>query len=239
MPDDARLRPGDVHPLEELPDLLNGELSLDELGGVVIHLRHCRDCQAELVEVAGAAGALRHVERAGMADMMEPPALPQLTQPPRTAEPFAGPGAAVTYLGPRRRRILSLAAAVLVLVAAGLLVGRAQHGRGPTVKVAFTTLGSQPAQGSVEMSGSGASRTMRVTATLSEPAPGTYYEVWLLDVRSGGMVAVGVLPTGHTAQFALPTTIVARYNAVDISLQPDNGSTVHSNDSVLRATYSV
>ncbi|HLK45452.1 MAG TPA: anti-sigma factor, partial [Acidimicrobiales bacterium] len=68
--------------------------------------------------------------------------------------------------------------------------------------------------------------------------PGSFYEVWLLNAQTGGMVAVGVLPTGSTGRFALPTAVVSHYDAVDISLQPDNGSTAHSSNGLLQARSS-
>jgi Anti-sigma-K factor rskA len=93
------------------------------------------------------------------------------------------------------------------------------------------------AHGQVEMRGSGRDRTMTVDTELAAATPGTYYEVWLLRQATGAMVPLGVLPqTGH-AQYVIPSRLVANYNAVDISLQQDNGSTVHSPSSVLRAYY--
>ena len=61
--------------------------------------------------------------------------------------------------------------------------------------------------------------------------------MWLLNTHTNGMVAVGVLPTSGIAHFTLPSDLLERYDAVDLSLQPDNGQTTHSSDSVLRAKY--
>ena len=240
MPDQpASPRPGEEHPEEELAPLLNGELGLDDLRRVVRHVRRCPSCQAALVEVAAAVGALRRAERTELAETSEVPALPPLRDQPAMPKRPADGLATVTPIGTRRRRLLVVAAAVILIVGTGLLVARAAgSGGGPAVKVAFSRVGSQPAQGSVKMSGGGASRTMTVSATLAAAPTGSYYEVWLLDASSGGMVPVGVLPSGGTARFSIPSVIVAHYNAVDISLQRDNGSTLHSNDSILRATYS-
>jgi hypothetical protein len=231
-------RSPEAHPVEELPALLNGELALDELRRVIRHLRRCPSCQAELVEVAAAIGVLRHTERAGMTDTVDTAALPPLRAVPVSPDRPGDRVAPVTPLGARRHRLLALAAVIVLIVGGGALVSRlARHGGAPALRAPFAQVGTQPAQGSVEMTGRGASRTMTVSASLAAAPPGSYYEVWLLDAKSGGMVPVGVLPTGGTARFALPSLIVARYNAVDVSLQPDNGSTIHSKDSVLRATY--
>jgi hypothetical protein len=51
------------------------------------------------------------------------------------------------------------------------------------------------------------------------------------------MLAVGVLPPDGRGRFRLPSTILAGYDAVDISLQADNGNPKHSSDSILRARY--
>jgi len=140
---------------------------------------------------------------------------------------------------PARLVLLTAAAAVVALVGIGVLIGRTTGGGSPTVRVALAPAGPVHAGGSVVMAGSGADRTMRVTTTDLRPAPpGSFYEVWLLEPSTNHMVAVGVLGTDGRGRYSLPTAVVGRYRAVDISLQPDNGSTVHSSDSVLRATYS-
>ena len=135
---------------------------------------------------------------------------------------------------------MPVAAAVvaLVVIAGGVLLNRGSSSpSAPTAAVRLVAVGSQPAHGEVTMSGKGASRTMVVSTDLAPAAEDSYYEVWLLDTRTNGMVAVGVLPTDGTAHFTLPSNLVSRYDAVDLSLQPDNGVTTHSSDSVLRARY--
>jgi hypothetical protein len=51
------------------------------------------------------------------------------------------------------------------------------------------------------------------------------------------MVPLGVLPNTGRARYTIPSRLVADFDAVDISLQPEDGSTVHSPTSVLRAYY--
>jgi hypothetical protein len=232
------LEPQDEHPVEELAALLNGELVLEELRRVVRHVRRCASCQAELVEVGAGFGALRHSERAGMVPEHDAPVLPPLRERPRAPLGRDVPAPAAAVVPGRRNRLLALAGCVaLLLVGAGVLIARGGSGS-PVLKARFAQVGVEPARGLVEMSGRGASRTMDVAVSVPAAPAGSYYEVWLLNRASGGMVAVGVLPQGGTARFALPIAVVAHYDAVDISLQPDNGSTLHSDDSVLRATYS-
>jgi hypothetical protein len=136
--------------------------------------------------------------------------------------------------------MVPVAAAIVafaVFAGAVLLDQGSSSPKAPTEQVALQAVGPQPAQGTVKMSGAGTSKTMVVTTDLAPASPRSYYEVWLLDTRTNGMVAVGVLPTTGTAHFTLPSDLVARYDAVDLSLQPDNGVTTHSADSVLRARY--
>ena len=112
---------------------------------------------------------------------------------------------------------------------------------GPTTQVALEPVGPTPATGTVTMAEvegtDGAEQLMSVDTSLLPPAPDdAFYEVWLLQPDTGQMLAVGVLPS-DAASFTLPAALVANYQAVDVSLQPDDGGVVHSVDSVLRATY--
>lgn len=228
------------HYVEELPALLHGELRLEDLRAVTRHLRTCEACRRELVEVAIGVGALARVHRQGLLDGVAP-TLPPLAELPPDA-PADEPADLATARGRRRRTrwLVPVAAAVvaLVVLAGAVLLNRGSSSPNrPTAQVALQAVGPQPAQGTVEMSGTGASRTMVVSTDLAPASPETYYEVWLLDTRTNGMVAVGVLPTDGTARFTLPSDLVSRYDAVDLSLQPDNGVTTHSSDSVLRARY--
>lgn len=255
--------PSDLHPSDQLPLLLSGELTLDELRTVVLHTRACPLCQAELVEVAAGFGALRGVALAGLTDIEDPPPLavhPIEASPIRpvddtgVAEAGARQGSDGSGASPstarRRSRLLTVvgaAAAAVVLVLGGVLVGSRLGGAdedlltGPTTQVALEPVGPTPATGTVTMAEvegtDGAEQLMSVDTSLLPPAPDdAFYEVWLLQPETGQMLAVGVLPS-DAASFTLPAALVANYQAVDVSLQPDDGGVVHSGDSVLRATY--
>ena len=78
---------------------------------------------------------------------------------------------------------------------------------------------------------------MEVATSLGAAPRDQYYEVWLLDRGTGKMLPVGVLPPDGRGEFRLPSEILAGYDSVDISLQPNDGGTEHSADSVLRADY--
>lgn len=49
------------------------------------------------------------------------------------------------------------------------------------------------------------------------------------------MISLGDLNAGHTRTFTVPPgTDLRNYSRIDVSLQPFNGSTVHTKDSVVR-----
>lgn len=232
-------------PSEQLVALVEGRLGLDELRQVVGHARRCQTCQADLVEVAAGAGALRAAVAPSAADGVAlPPAafLDDIAaagghQPPAAGEALGTGAAVVPFTRRHRRGVLAVAAAVAVIgLTVGIVAARGGAPRGATV--ALAPIATTAPAGSIRMDGSGRDRTMTVSTELPPARAGTYYEVWLLTVRDGAMVPVGVLPASGQARYVLPAALVARYDAVDISLQPDNGSTRHSNDSVLRAVYS-
>lgn len=220
-------------PSEQLVALVEGRLGLDELRQVVAHARRCPRCQADLVEVAAGAGALRAAVTPAAADgLVLPPAafLEELAAAPEDR-------AVVPFARRHRRGLLAVAAAVAAVgLTVGVVASRGGAPRGATV--ALAPVATAGPGGSIRMVGSGRDRTMTVSTQLPPARTGTYYEVWLLTVHNGAMVPVGVLPASGQARYVLPAALVARYDAVDISLQPDNGSTRHSNDSVLRAVYS-
>ena len=76
------------------------------------------------------------------------------------------------------------------------------------------------------------------TVGLSAPGPGQFYEVWLLDTTTSKMVGLGVLGPDGRSDFRIPDGLIAAYQAIDVSLQRDNGDPRHSATSVLRGRYS-
>jgi hypothetical protein len=77
-----------------------------------------------------------------------------------------------------------------------------------------------------------AQRTVTVTVTGLPQRAGAFYEVWLMDPSNAHLVALGVLDSSGHGQFAVPAGLdLASYSAVDVSLQPMNGSPLHSGDS--------
>jgi hypothetical protein len=56
-------------------------------------------------------------------------------------------------------------------------------------------------------------------------------------VAAGPLRPGGVLPADGQAPFTLPASVVGRYQAVDISLEADDGDPAHSRHSLLRGRY--
>ena len=54
---------------------------------------------------------------------------------------------------------------------------------------------------------------------------------------AGTVFSVGVLPRDGEARFALPASVVGRYQAIDVSLEADDGDPTHSKHSLLRGRY--
>ncbi len=236
-PTDDALEPPDGHPFEELVALLGGQLGLEEMSAVVRHTRSCPLCQAELVEIVAGAGALRLANRPELAPPSELPPPSFLAEIEAEERLDLGPVPKVVVSRRRRRVAVALAgvaAAVLGIGAAALVT---HNGSVHPTQIAFEAVDHSSGRGVAQMQPSGVDKTMTVTTELSPPSGGAYYEVWLLERQTGAMVPLGVLPDTGKAKYVIPAVLVAHYDAVDISLQPDDGSTLHSSTSVLRAYY--
>lgn len=103
----------------------------------------------------------------------------------------------------------------------------------------LTPLPGDPNRGDAEatlnQSGSGYTITVKATG-VSNPAG--FYEVWLLDEKNMGLVALGTLSPGQTeATFPVPQGVdLQTFNAVDISDEPLDGNPGHSGATVMRGT---
>lgn len=225
------------HPTEDdLTLLALGEAVPD----VAAHVRQCPACDGEVA----ALGAT--VETARRSDMLELAAPPEAVWQ-RIADELgladdgvaARPDDVVVPLRrtPWRRPLLT-AAAVLTAAAAAtaLLVG--VPGTAPDtpgeVRAPLVALGETPASGEVVLADSSRSRSLVVDTTGLPPADG-FYEVWLLDLERGRMVALGVLDDSGRGRLTVPEGVrVGDYPEVDVSLEPDDGDPAHSGASVLR-----
>jgi hypothetical protein len=125
------------------------------------------------------------------------------------------------------------------VVAAAVLwtVGPLRPG-GAERTVPLAGVGAVSASGRASMAGTGGDRRMTVTATnLPALGPDQFYEVWLLDPDAGTVFPVGILAPDGQGRFTLPASVVGRYQAVDISLEADDGNPTHSKHSLLRGRY--
>ncbi len=232
----------DRHVEEELPALLAGELDLDTTRAVTGHLRSCPDCRDELVEVAAGISVMRQLDQTSL----DQTSLDETSLDETTVDD--GPVAAPVPIDAARRparprphtRTMLLVAAAVALVFAGVVTAAAMLSReqSPDATVALAPVaGQSAADGSVAMREAGDAQAMEVDTSLGAAPSDAYYEVWLLDRASGKMLPVGVLPPEGRGTYRLPASILEQYDTVDISLQPDDGTTAHSSDSVLRADY--
>ena len=221
-------RPGG-HVAEELAALVGGELELDETRAVTGHLRTCADCRQDLVEVTAGIALMRRLDALDRlpADTAEPPTAVPPTVDARTRR--------------SRPRATLLIAAAVALVFAGVVSTTAlladRSDERPEATVVLAPVSDPSARGVVAMRASGSAQAMEVDTSLGEAPVHWYYEVWLLDSDTGKMLPVGVLPPDGHATYRLPGNLLESYDSVDISLQPDDGSTQHSSDSILRADY--
>jgi len=245
------------HPYDELPGLLFGELNRAEVTLVSDHLDGCDDCRRELAVLAAASASLRATAHqaqaapAAVAGVVAGDPVPGVAAAQEAPSP-AGPAAGERPAGPamlawpparpgrRRGPLVGLAAATaLALVAAAVLLwtGPLRSGR-PSSTVALAGVGAVAASGQASMAGDGGDRRMTVTsAGLPALRPGQYYEVWLLDPDRGTVFPVGVLPRDGEGRFTLPASVVGRYQAIDVSLEADDGDPAHSKRSLLRGRY--
>jgi hypothetical protein len=143
------------------------------------------------------------------------------------------------------RALVAVAAAALVVGAAGGVVGSRLLERDPVVaqpggrqvvaQVVLSNLkpAATHASGSASVVNTGSGRRLVLDVSQLSPVPGSFYEVWLIDKDVKKMVSLGILD-GSTGQFVIPAGVdVSAYPVVDISVQQP-GDPKHSGDSVLR-----
>lgn len=136
---------------------------------------------------------------------------------------------------------LLAAAAVAGVLVGGGLVAAADAWQSEATVVASAPLTPVPGGPATGQSGiaqieqvAGSEVLAISTSDLTDPTG--YYEVWLLDPTSGGMIAMGVVPGGSgTVTLPVPPGVdLSQYAAVDISDEPMDGDPGHSSVSVLR-----
>jgi hypothetical protein len=163
----------------------------------------------------------------------------------RTADSIHGT-AARTRRGIRVGGRLSTAVAGLaagLIIGIGATAGIAQLTRAPATRV-VAQIELSPLPAFPQWQGATGTAVMRATAgsrlmvvTLHAPQRSGFYEVWLLARNGVSMISLGDLNTGQTGTFTVPPGVDLRnYSRIDVSLQPFNGSTLHSKTSVVRGS---
>lgn len=208
------------------------------------HLETCARCRSDLATLtrARSAGATLAADP-GFGTLEPPPhAVWQAIRHELGEAPEPSPVTSVPEPSPRprSRRTWMIAAAS---VAAGAILGAlvttwvARDGDGAAQPAARTAalnpLGDHVTSGTLALGGPPTRESLSVVLHESDPGEG-FLEVWLLDARTGGMVALGVLD-GDRGSYAVPPGLdLTTYDQVDVSREPYDGDPAHSQQSLAR-----
>ena len=150
----------------------------------------------------------------------------------------------------RRMRLrLAVAAAAGIVIGAGAAVGAnqlASSSPAPAAR-AIAQVSLRPLPQFPQWQGASGTAVLRsstaklaLDVSLRAPDRSGFYEVWLLGRDGVSMISLGDLPAAHTGTFSIPPgTDLRFYSRIDVSLQPFNGSPVHSKASVVRGSLPV
>jgi hypothetical protein len=217
------------------------------------HLHGCARCQDEVEALRAVVAAGRGVTPGDQPVAPAPAVWDRITD--ELSDDASGDVAATTEpvvdLDERRdrrdrrtRRLWSLtaAAAVGIVVGAGSMYAVTRTTQTPPGSTATETVAALDPLDDPTASGkavlqvsSPTQRTVTVTVKGLPLQPGTFYEVWLMDPSNAHLVALGVLDSKGQGSYVVPTGLdLSRYSAVDVSLQPMNGSPLHSSNSAVR-----
>jgi hypothetical protein len=235
-----------THP--DLETLLAAVGAPDE--GTRQHLVGCPRCRSDLATMTRA--------RSAGAALAADPGLGVLTAPPpqvwtaiaREAAGQAESPDRVSARVERSRRIpvpvrralvaASVAASFLLGVFVASVVGHDDGGgsaSSPPRTSVLAPVGHHVTRGTVALSDSASHPSLTVSLRSSDPGRG-FLEVWLLDGRTGGMVALGVLD-GERGSYEVPSGLdMAAYDQVDVSREPYDGNPAHAKQSLARGRLS-
>ena len=204
------------------------------------HLADCAGCRAQLDDLRAVAELGAETQQ-----VRDLPPAPEWIW--RSVEAATGPAvprvpAAARPAAPTRPRTAVLVAAVVVVLAvagvAGLAViytGRPASPATPVAQAQLDRLAGAPAGARGTARIDDASVRLHVTGMPLQPG---YYEVWLLDPDTNGMISLGAMGTGADATFPLPPGVNLReYRMVDVSAEPYDGNPAHSDRSMLRGAF--
>jgi hypothetical protein len=257
-----------AHISEELPQLLTGEASRDVVMAAAAHLRHCDDCQQELVSAVVAHASLTSAHRfapeivtsseerlvvsEGEALPFELPDLSSVFAQVRTESttptdrrPSTAPKLGRSSLGSRTGRYLVAAAAVVALGGTAAITYAATSGGGSHAsQSALETVKLAAFDTNHDPSASGTATlrtggTVTINADKLKNLTDKRYEVWLTNSTRTDMQPVGWIGADGKATLTVPEDLISRYSSIEVSVQPlDTASYAYSKVSVLRGTYS-
>ena len=135
----------------------------------------------------------------------------------------------------RRPAVVLAAVAAVLLVGVPLALGTMVDRSDPARRVELSALGGFDGDGEAEVDG----RAVTVDLRGAESPDGSFYELWLLDVDSGGEVrdlrSLGRIDVGADGSFTIPDEVdLTRFDTFDVSVEPDDGDPSHSGQSILR-----
>jgi hypothetical protein len=240
-----------LHISDELPRLLCGEATRDEVLAAAAHLRSCEDCQQELVSAVVAHASLTSAQRFAPEIVARPAeagpdgaANPDSDNAvlPDLSEMFAKVRAQSTVadLASRRRglrpmlAVAAVAAGVLV-VGGGALALTHHSSSGGSKSIALTAFDEGTSSAKATVSG----QTMQVDATsLPKLDASERYEVWLTNPTRTQMKPIGWIGDNGTAKLTVPSDLMGSYSDIEVSVQQVNvPSYAYSGTSVLRGAY--
>lgn len=235
-----------AHISENLPRLLTGDATRDEVLAAAEHLRTCPDCQQELISAVVAHASLTSAQRFApevvartqpgeVEDAAPLGPLPDMSAVFAKVREEASAPAATPH---HRRRLLSVAAAALVLAGGGVTIAETVGSDSSPSQSASRLVhldafdeGTHKAKVVID------NGTMRIDATaLPKLDSGHAYEVWLTDGARKRMQSVGWIGSDNKAELSVPPKVMTRYSDIEVSVQPTDEGT-YSGRSVLRGSY--
>jgi len=226
-----------THIADDLPLLLTGEATRDEVLVAATHLRTCEDCRNELVSAVVAHASLTSARRFApeiMATLADSAAvLPNLDAV------FEQAHADARRPQSRRRNALVAAAIAACLVGGGTatyLAARSTTSSSPAARtVALAPYGDGAVPASARLTGG---NHLSITAT-SLPRLDTTrrYEVWLTNAARSAMQPVGWIGEDGRASITVPRSLMSTYTDIEVSVQQLDAPYAYSGLSVLRGAY--
>lgn len=239
------------HVADDLPRLLTGDATREEVLAAAEHLRTCDDCREELVSAVVAHASLTSAQRfapeimatvGGDGDAPLAP-LPDLSAVFETARAEAAAAPEPVVLGLRRRTAYAVggvAAAAVVATGVTLVAtndSSTPSGDGRSVALAAFDHGPAKAGATVHMVAD--SRMTIKAAGLPKLDPQHRYEVWLTNSERTDMKPVGWIDEDGTSTLTVPASLVSHYTDIEVSVQQvDAPDYKYSGTSVLRGAYS-